>query len=116
MGRHCEPFSHIVVLRYHFVLSYLICIPLGLWKAVHHGSKLDSLSSGLIFSGYVMPGYALGILLIIFLAGGSYLDIFPLGGLTSDDFEDFSFFGKIVDLTLTPVLLFITKPFGKETK
>jgi ABC-type uncharacterized transport system, permease component len=75
-----------------FFLSYLICIPLGLWKAVHHGSKLDSLSSGIIFSGYVMPGYALGILLIIFLAGGSYLDIFPLGGLTSDDFGGFLVF------------------------
>ena len=94
-----------------FFLSYLICIPLGLWKAVHHGSKLDSFTSGLIFSGYVMPGYALGILLIIFLAGGSYLDIFPLGGLTSDDFEDFTFFGKAFDLAqhlALPIFAFLT--------
>ena len=81
-----------------FLISYLVCIPLGLWKAVNHGSKLDSLSSGVIFSGYVMPGYALGILLIVFLAGGSYLDLFPMGGLTSDDFEDMTFWGKAFDL------------------
>lgn len=81
-----------------FLISYLVCIPLGLWKAVNHGSKLDSLSSGVIFSGYVMPGYALGILLIVFLAGGSYLDLFPMGGLTSDDFEDMTFWGKALDL------------------
>ncbi|MBR3071567.1 MAG: ABC transporter permease subunit [Fibrobacter sp.] len=98
-----------------FFLSYLICIPLGLWKAVHHGSKLDSFTSGLIFSGYVMPGYALGILLIIFLAGGSYLDIFPLGGLTSDDFEDFTFFGKVFDLAqhlALPIFCYMISEFA----
>jgi len=81
-----------------FFLSYLICIPLGLLKAVKHGSRFDVISSGLVFSGYVMPGYALGILLIIFFAGGSYLDVFPLGGLVSDHFEDLHFFGKVFDL------------------
>lgn len=81
-----------------FFLSYLICIPLGLWKAVNHGSKGDTATSALVFSGYVMPGYALGILLIVFLAGGSFLDLFPMGGLSSDNFEELSFFGKIGDL------------------
>lgn len=98
-----------------FFISYLVCIPLGLWKAVRHGSRLDSLSSGIIFSGYVMPGYALGILLIIFLAGGSYLDLFPMGGLTSDEFEDLSFTGKIFDLLhhlALPMFCYIISEFA----
>jgi microcin C transport system permease protein len=81
-----------------FVLSYSVCIPLGLAKAVKHGSKFDSLTSGLIFSGYVIPGYALGVLLVVFLAGGSFLNLFPLGGLVSDHFEYLTTFGKIKDL------------------
>lgn len=81
-----------------FFLSYLICIPLGVAKAVRHNSRFDTWSSVAIFSGYVMPGYALGILLIVFLAGGSFLDLFPLGGLMSDDFESMTFMGKMVDL------------------
>lgn len=102
-----EPVWDVIVSRFpislffgitSFVLSYLICIPLGLAKAVKHGSRFDSWSSALIFSGYVIPGYALGILLIVFFAGGSYLDLFPLGGLTSDGFESLSWFGKIGDL------------------
>jgi len=81
-----------------FVLSYLVCIPLGLWKAVKHGSRFDRASSVAIFSGYVMPGYALGILLIIVFAGGTYLDWFPLGGLTSDNFDQLSIIEKSLDL------------------
>lgn len=98
-----------------FFLSYLVCIPLGIWKAVRHGSKADFVTSGVIFSGYVMPGYALGILLIIFLAGGSYLDIFPMGGLTSDDFEDLGFFAKIGDLVwhlALPMFCYVISEFA----
>lgn len=89
-----------------FLISYLVCIPLGLAKAVKNGSKFDSISSALIFSGYVIPGYALGILLIIFLAGGSFLNMFPLGGLTGDNFEYLSFGAKIIDLAHHLVLPF----------
>ncbi len=81
-----------------FFLSYLVCIPLGLAKAVRHGSRFDAISSVLVFTGYVIPGYALGILLLIFLSGGSYLDLFPLGGLMSDDFSSFSWPLKLMDL------------------
>lgn len=98
-----------------FLLSYMVCIPLGLLKAVRHKSKMDSLTSVAIFSGYVMPGYALGILLIIFLAGGSYLDIFPLGGLTSDNFEDLSVINKIIDLLhhlVLPMFCYIISEFA----
>lgn len=81
-----------------FFLSYLVCIPLGLAKAVRHGSRFDAISSVLVFAGYVIPGYALGILLLIFLSGGSYLDLFPLGGLMSDDFSSLSWPLKLMDL------------------
>ena len=52
-----------------FALSYLVSIPLGVWKAIKHHSAFDMLTSGLVFAGYIIPSYALGILLIIFLQG-----------------------------------------------
>lgn len=81
-----------------FLLSYLICIPLGVWKAMNDGSRGDAASSALIFAGYVMPGYALGIVLLILFAGGSFFDWFPLGGIVSDHWESLSFVGKVGDL------------------
>jgi microcin C transport system permease protein len=102
-----EPVWDVIVSRFpislffgvtSFFLSYLICIPLGLLKAVKHGSRFDTWSSVAIFSGYVMPGYALGILLIVFFAGGSYLNLFPLGGLVSDGFANLSIVEKGLDL------------------
>lgn len=98
-----------------FLLSYLVCIPLGLAKAVKNRSLFDKVSSALIFSGYVMPGYALGILLIIFLSGGSFLDIFPLGGIVSEDFEDLTFTGKIGDVLMhwtLPMVCYMISEFA----
>jgi microcin C transport system permease protein len=80
-----------------FILSYSVCIPLGLWKALKHRSGFDTASSIVIFAGYVIPGFALGVLLLTFLAGGGYLDWFPLSGIVSDDWESLSFFGKAGD-------------------
>jgi microcin C transport system permease protein len=80
-----------------FFLSYLVCIPLGMMKAVKNNSVFDTISSLIIFIGYVMPGYALGIILITFLAGGSFLDWFPISGIVSDNFESLSLGGKILD-------------------
>ena len=80
-----------------FFLSYLICIPLGMLKAIKNRSSFDTATSVIIFTGYVMPGYALGILLITFLGGGSFLDWFPLSGIISDNFENLSVSGKILD-------------------
>lgn len=80
-----------------FVLSYLICIPLGLYKAMRHKSTFDTASSVLLFAGYVVPGFALGVLLLTFLAGGTWLDWFPLSGILSDDWESYTVWGKTVD-------------------
>jgi microcin C transport system permease protein len=80
-----------------FVLSYLISVPLGVWKAIKHHTFFDISTSILVFMGYIVPPYALGILLIIFLAGGTYLAWFPLSGITSDNFDSLSTLGKLVD-------------------
>lgn len=80
-----------------FLLSYIVCVPLGLAKAMRHNTFFDSITSVTIFTGYVMPGYALGILLIVFLGGGSYLNLFPISGVVSDEFEGMSAGGKVLD-------------------
>jgi microcin C transport system permease protein len=80
-----------------FILTYLVCIPLGVWKAVRNGSAMDWVTSILLLIMYSIPSFMLAILLIVYLAGGSFLDIFPIGGLYSDNYESLSFGGKILD-------------------
>lgn len=79
------------------LLSYLISIPLGIRKAVSDGSRFDIWSSGVIIVAYAIPGFMFGVMLVIFFAGGSYFDWFPLRGLTGDGFDTLSTFGKIKD-------------------
>lgn len=79
------------------IISYLICIPLGIRKAVSDGSRFDIWTSGVVIVGYAIPNFIFAILLIVFFAGGSYYNWFPLRGLTSDGFENMSFFEKVVD-------------------
>lgn len=79
------------------LLIYLISIPLGIKKAVRNGSKFDVVSSIIIIFAYSLPAFILAILLIILLCGGSYLDIFPLKGIISDDFANLTPFGKVKD-------------------
>jgi microcin C transport system permease protein len=79
------------------LLTYLISIPLGIRKAVRDGSHFDVWTSGAIIIGYAIPGFLFAILLIILFAGGSFLDIFPLRGLTSDNWADLPWWKKILD-------------------
>jgi microcin C transport system permease protein len=79
------------------LLSYLISIPLGIRKAVKDGSQFDVWTSGVVIIGYAIPGFLFAILLIILFAGGSFLDLFPLRGLTSDNFAQLSWWQKIID-------------------
>ena len=98
-----------------FFLSYLVCIPLGMLKAIKNNSIFDTVTSVIIFAGYVMPGYALGILLITFLSGGSFLDWFPISGIVSDNFESLSLFGKILDFLhhmVLPLICYMASEFA----
>ena len=79
------------------LLAYLISIPLGIRKAVRDGSSFDTWTSGAIIVGYAIPGFLFSILLIVLFAGGSYWRIFPLRGLTSDNWEQLSLIGKALD-------------------
>jgi microcin C transport system permease protein len=79
------------------LLSYLISIPLGIRKAVRDGSHFDVWTSAVIIVGYAIPGFLFAILLIILFAGGSFFQIFPLRGLTSDGWAQFSLGHKILD-------------------
>ncbi len=79
------------------LLAYLISIPLGIRKAVRDGTKFDTWTSGAIIVAYAIPGFLFAVLLIVLFAGGSYWRIFPLRGLTSDNWEQLSMIGKITD-------------------
>lgn len=79
------------------LLVYSISIPMGIAKAVRDGSRFDAWTSGFIFIGYAVPSFLFAVLLIILFAGGSYLDLFPLKGLTSSNFNELSAVGKVVD-------------------
>ena len=79
------------------LLAYLISIPLGIRKAVRDGTAFDTWTSSAIIVGYAIPGFLFAVLLMVLFAGGSYWKIFPLRGLTSDDFDTLSTFGKVKD-------------------
>ena len=79
------------------LLSYLVSIPLGIRKAVQDGSRFDTWTSAVIIIGFAIPGFLFAILLIILFAGGSFFNIFPLRGLTSDGWSQFPWYWKILD-------------------
>lgn len=79
------------------LIIYLISIPLGIRKAIKDGSRFDVWTSSLIIVGYAIPGFLFAILLIVLFAGGSYWQLFPMQGLTSENFDNLSLGGKIID-------------------
>ena len=80
-----------------FLLAYAISIPLGIAKAVRHGTRFDTWTSVAILVGYAIPGFVLGVALLVLFGGGSFFQLFPLRGLTSDGWAQLSLFGKILD-------------------
>lgn len=79
------------------IMSYLVCIVLGVAKAVKHGSKFDYLTSVVLFVTYSIPGFMLAILLIVYFAGGRFFNWFPIGELYSDGYMQLDFWGKVLD-------------------
>ena len=100
------------------LLVYLISIPLGIAKAVRDGSAFDVWTSGVIIVGNAIPSFLFAIMLIVLFAGGSYLDWFPLRGLTSPDWDAMSWPARIVDyfwhITL-PILALVIGGFASLT-
>ena len=100
------------------LIAYLVSIPLGIRKAVRDGTSFDTWTSGLIIVAYAIPGFLFAILLLVLFAGGSYLQIFPLRGLTSDNWDELTAWGKAIDyfwhITL-PVLASTISAFATLT-
>jgi microcin C transport system permease protein len=80
-----------------FLFSYLISLPLGIAKAVREGTRFDVITSLVVLIGYAIPGFVLGIFLIVMFSGGTFLEWFPLRGLTSDNWADLSWPARITD-------------------
>lgn len=80
-----------------FLLVYSVCIPLGIAKAVRDGTRFDVVTSAAVLVGYAIPGFVLGVLLIVLFGGGSFWNIFPLRGIVSDDWSTMSVGMKILD-------------------
>ena len=101
-----------------FVLGYLVCVPLGVMKAVHHGSTFDFLSSFVVFLGYSVPGWALGTVLLVLFGGGTFWDVFPLGGFRPENWEYLGFFEKVaaqIEYMFLPVLCYMVGSFATLT-
>lgn len=100
------------------ILVYLISIPLGIKKAVRDGSKFDVWTSAVVIVGYAIPGFLFAILLVVLFAGGSFLDWFPLRGLTSENFDSMSWWRQIADYLwhmALPVLAMVVGGFASLT-
>jgi microcin C transport system permease protein len=98
------------------IITYAVCLPLGVVKALKHRTFIDSASSVLIFIGYSIPGFALGAILLVHF--GARMNLFPLFGLTRPDFDQLDVFAKIKDLaqhTVLPLVCYIVGSFAMLT-
>ncbi len=106
------------------ILTYAVSVPLGIAKAVRNGSRFDTVTSVLVLVGYAIPGFVLGVLLLMLFGGGTFWQVFPMRGITSDNFESLSAFGKLLDY-LWHIVLPVTaawwatsrsSPFSRRTR
>ena len=98
------------------VLVYGVCIPLGIAKGIRHTSAFDNVTSVIVFTGYAIPGWVAGVLLLLLFA--SHWEMLPLGGLVGDEFEDLTLLGKAADLarhTALPLISYVIGSFAVMT-
>ena len=98
------------------IITYGVCIPLGIFKAIRHKSVFDNLTSAVVFAGYAIPSYVVAIFLLTAFAAN--LEWFPLGGFVSDDFADFTLMEKIADLfdhAALPLIAYVAGSFAFTT-
>ncbi len=124
---YAEPVAHVIKKRFPvsiyfgligFMLSYLVCVPLGVAKAIKHTSRFDMASSAIVFLGYSIPGWALGAVLLVLFGGGSFWNVFPLGEFRSAGWEQLSLGAKILDQlhhTILPVIAYMVGSFATLT-
>ena len=101
-----------------FFLAYLICVPLGVYKAVHHRTWKDAITSVVVFLGFAIPEFALGMLLLVLFGGGSFWEFIPLSGITSDTFSSMSAGDKVKDVLhhlAGPLLCYMIGSFAAIT-
>jgi len=80
-----------------FLLVYLVSVPLGIAKAVRAGTRFDMVTTFIVLLGFAIPGFVMGVVLLVLFGGGSFVQWFPLRGLTSINWAELSLFGKIAD-------------------
>ena len=98
------------------IITYMVCIPLGVAKAIGHRTPMDTLTSILVFAGYAIPGYVLGALLLLFFAVEQ--DLFPMGGFTSFNYDDLSPGDKVLDIihhATLPLICYLVGSFAVTT-
>ena len=95
------------------ILIYGVCIPLGLAKAVRHKTGFDNITSIIIFTGYAIPGWVAGILMLVLFA--SNYDLFPLGGIVSELFDEMTLMEKIIDIASHTALPLVSYDMGSFT-
>ncbi len=103
-----------------FLLSYLVCIPLGISKALRHGSPFDMASSTVVFVGYAVPAFAFGMVLKMLLCGTTegLWNLFPIGGFHSDNFDTLPFWQQVHDIAAhmaLPLLCYVIGNFAVLT-
>jgi microcin C transport system permease protein len=97
-------------------LTYGVCIPLGIVKAIRHKTPFDNLSSVVVFIGYAIPGWVIGLYLLVWLAG--WWDVFPLGNLVSENFDQLSLLEKVLDIawhSVLPLIAYLISAFAGMT-
>lgn len=97
------------------LMSYGVCVILGVAKAVKHGSNFDYFTSFILFVTYSIPGFMLAILLIVYFAGGRFYNWFPIGELYSDNYMSLDFLGKVIDRVHHFILPLICYMIGSFT-
>jgi microcin C transport system permease protein len=97
------------------LITYLISIPLGIRKAVHDGERFDTWTSTVLVVGYAVPGFLVAVLLLILFAGSSFFQWFPSRGLTSDNWDQLSLGGKVIDYFWHLTLPIIAMSLGAFT-
>lgn len=123
--RYSQPVTEVISSRFPvslyyglitLVITYLVCIPLGVLKAIKHRTVVDNVTSILIFVGYAIPGYALGSLLLLYFS--VQLEWLPMGGFTSMQFAEKDLWGKIADLaqhSVLPLICYLVGSFALVT-